>query len=174
MRTRSAKRLLLIIPLLAACAGPKPKPSLNGEPVTGLILHEDLIIPRRSATVRFQRGVKVSAADRFTPFCEFEVNRVSERPQKLAPGRFGISRVDYRVVTDSVTRIPIIMGRDRGCDDPIYPEIRFRLHAEAQPNMRSLTCLNVCIRCGAGCYYLGPEEIQTIVGPSFTWEVADE
>ncbi len=174
MRSRSARHLLLIIPLLAACAGSKPKPSLNGEPVTGLTLHEGLIIPRRSATVRFQQGVMVSAADRFIPFCELEVNRVSEQPQNLAPDRFGISRVNYRVVADSVTRIPIIMGRDRSCDDPIYPETRFWLHSEPQPDVRSLTCLNVCIHCGAGCYYLGPEEIQTIVGPRFTWEVADE
>ncbi len=174
MLSRAPKLTVLMIPLLAACAGPKPQPNLNGEPVIGLIVNEDLVIPGESATTRFQQGAQVSAVDRFTPFCSFEVNRVSEQPQTVAPGRLTITRVDYQVVADSVTRIPLIMARDRGCEDPIYPEVRFRLQSEAQPNVRSLTCLNACIHCRTGCYYLGPEEIQTIVGPSFAWDVADQ
>ena len=170
-----ARLAALVIPvLICACAGQKPQPSLGGKPVIGLTLNEELIIPGGSATLKFQRAVKVSAADRFTPFCEFEVNRVSEQPQSVAPGRFRVTGVGYRVVGDSVTRIPIIMGRDRSCDDPIYPEVRFRLRAEAQPNVRSLTCLNVCIHCRSGCYYPGPAQIQAIVGPGVIWEVADQ
>jgi len=134
--------------------------------VPDLVLTRTLSIPPGTAHVTFQDGATVVSADRYRPYCEFEINTVAEQPQAVPAGLFRVGRTAYRTLQDELAGIPALPGFNLNCGDDVYYETRWQLRAEHYREARVLICREVFDACRPG-RYPGPVEIQQALGSWF-------
>jgi hypothetical protein len=153
-----------VVPALAAavlggCAGGAGHGS--AVPIE-LEIPADLTVPAGRAHADFQRGRQVTAVNRYEPWCELEIETVSGEPQRVAPGRFPVGRVQQSFIRDYDTRFPaLIAGFD--CFDPVYKETFWWLApAQASPVLY-LRCLAPYVHCRIG-PHLSARQIQNVLG----------
>lgn len=147
---------------MAASATFDPYP----EPAIELLLTEPLRIPPGTAHITFQDGKIVGSADRYRPYCEFEVDTVSDGTQEIPPGRFQVSATAYRRLADELAGIAASPVLSWDCSEDVYYETRWRLRSRHYPGARVLICREVFGSCGAG-RYPGPAEIREALGAWF-------
>lgn len=167
----------LALTLLTACATPNLPPGQ-----ASLKLHQPLVIPADSASVRLQYGrvVAFNAVQEQDPFCIFVINTVSEREQTVQPGTFAVTSITRTV--EPVATLPVYpeyqvmrasMGNGSGGGRPslLYYKTLFRLHDATQP-VRALNCMSNQMASGSPFLrHLTPAEIRQALGPLFTLEL---
>jgi len=127
-----------------------------------LVLEEPLMIPPHRAHVKFQRGRKVQGVNRYDPWCELETNAVSEKPQRIAPGRFRVGRIGQAFIRDYNTRMPVGIG-GFGCDDLLFQETTLWMERGTSPQVRYLRCFAPYAHCRFG-PPLSPQQMQWVLG----------
>jgi len=148
------KRLLYCLPLvgsLLGCAGadrPDPDSPFWLPPVGTLVdLHQALTVPPPAARLFVQRGELTSSGghDQYYPSCNFELEKISEQPQVIEPGRFSVVRV-WGQQGDYVQQLPgrqagalLADNQDAGSTMVIH-QVHMRLASKQQPDVRNLSC----------------------------------
>ena len=147
------KRILYCLPVLGVlmgCAGanrPDPSSPFWLPPVGTVVdLHRALTVPPPAARLFIQRGEVLSGGlNQYHPSCNFELEKISEQPQVIEPGRFKVVRV-WGQQGDFVQHGP---GRRAGAllaENPdsgstmIIHQVHMRLASEQQPDVRNLSC----------------------------------
>lgn len=175
MPLRSAFPLILAAGLLAACANTSKPPQLE---FGTLHLHESLQIEPNAATARLQYGriVARNAVQEQDPFCVFEIDTVSARPQTVSPGYFSIVAVSQSIETIAglplgVSVRKVLFGDDDG-PTHIYYKTTFRLQDKARTEtqaVRALTCMSNQNAAGIAIMrHLTMAEIRGALGSWFT------
>lgn len=136
----------------------------GAEPAAGALeLKRDVTIPPATAHTVFQGGRQVMAAGIEQPYCELEIQTVSESEQMANAGRYPIRSARFALLRDPVTRIPALMG-GFDCSDPLFQESLWLVSALPGGNMHSLRCIRPGFHC-----QIGPpitlSEIAPILGP---------
>ncbi len=175
-RLRTSLSLLIGAWLVAGCAG---VPTPGSEPSYGwLTLREPLTLPAGTASVRLQYGQSVAsnAVQEHDPFCVFEIDTVSDTPQRVAPGRFRIVSVHRSEETfagmPALRPWRVAFDSDGG-PSHLYFKTHFRLSHETQP-VRMLTCMSNQMMPGIGVFmrHLTLDEIRRALGERFLLEIA--
>jgi len=143
-RSLSALSFTLFLALfLAACADvPEGAP-----PIGHAQVQSPLEIPAGAASLRLQYGrpVAFNAVQEQDPFCVFELETVSGRPQTVAPARFDILTIRRSVETfagmPALPRFSVRVGLGDDGPSQIYYKTAFRLAPNPQ-GARSLTCMS--------------------------------
>jgi len=120
-------------------------------------------IPAGTAHTVFQGGRQVGGPSNLEPYCELEIDTVSEQPQGVQPVRLRVKGVTQTLLKDPITRIPALLA-GLSCSDPVYWETYWRLASERPSPMLWLRCIAPYFNCRIG----GPltaTEIQAVVGP---------
>lgn len=140
--------LILSLPLAACQLTARPENGSSSLPpaMSRLVLKQELTIPAGTAHVTVQGGRIVSGDDinRYHPHCKLEVQKVSDRPQRVGPDEFVIRRA-YRE-TQSAGRggLRHVAGRVGFSSDgsPTFLVYRtvFVLSSERQPQVRWMAC----------------------------------
>ena len=121
-----------------------------------------LTIPASRAHTKFQNGRQVYSVNRYAPWCELEIETLSEEPQQVEPGRFRVRRVQHAFIKDYNARIPAFLG-GFSCDDLVFKETFWWL-APAQPSpVIYLRCLAPYVHCRIG-PHLSLPQVQDVVG----------
>lgn len=141
-------RLLLIpllsLPLLACQPAAWVDESLPPAD-SRLVLERELTIPAGTAHVTLQGGRVVSGNDvrSYYPYCELEVHKVLDVPQKLSPDEFVIRRAYQESRTVSSGGIQPVGGRigffRDGSAILVFRTV-FSLSSGRQPDVRWLVC----------------------------------
>jgi hypothetical protein len=121
-------------------------------------------IPPNSAHTSFQGGRQVGGVSSLAPYCELEIQTVSEEPQEARPGRYLVRAARFALLKDATTRVPAAIA-GFGCSDPLYRESVWLLRGPPGGNLHSLRC----IRPGFHCRVPLPielAEVPTVTGPS--------
>lgn len=151
---------VLVMIGVAGCAAPGP-----GDRGLELSLGE-VEIPAGSAHRVFQGGRPVGGAGILAPYCELEIQTVSQQPQHVAPIRARVARVSQRLLKDPTTRIPALLaGID--CSEPVFRETTWWLDADGPSPVLWLRCLAPYFYCRIG-GPLSAEQIQSVVGPTIS------
>lgn len=168
--------LISILPLLCltACAG-SPE---AGRPVGHLTLQVPVSMSPGTATLRLQYGkiTAFNAVQEQDPFCVFELETVSDRPQAVAPAKFDITRVNLGVETFAgMPVMPLRAMRVAFSDDDgpshIYYKTSFRLAPNPQ-QARTLTCMSNQQMPGIAIMrHLTLREIRDALGSYFTLDL---
>lgn len=131
-----------------------------------LVLERPIPIPSGRARALFQEGHQVLSPSYFDPYCELVTAGVSTGTLSIAADRFGVTRIDHRLLKDPISEIPPFILGDWSCQDPLYQESKWFLKSEHQPGVLYLRCLVPYFHC-----QLGPATsegvVQTILGPDF-------
>lgn len=157
-----------LIGLLVTACAPVPEVPPTAQDWR-LRLTREVIIPAGRARAMFQDGRQVGGVDRYRPHCEFEINTVSEQPQRVAPDRLFVVRRERRVVTDENAAIPAFFSGPFDCDRDNFYESLYWLRAEQQPGVRRLLCRDWFRSCDLG-RHLSLDEILEVLGPGFRLE----
>jgi len=156
------KRVLAASLALCGCSGVW----VGGRPVPpGLIrveLTRPLTIPAGRAHATFQGGGQVGGVNRYSPWCELEIDTVSPRPQRVEPIRISIDRVGDAFIKDYNTRMPALIG-GLSCSDLVFQETTWWAAPESYPVLY-LRCYAPYTNCIFG-PPLSPGEMQGVVGP---------
>jgi hypothetical protein len=143
---------------LAGCATPK-------DPDYGVEIElNEVEIPAGSAHTVFQGGRQVGGANTLEPYCELEIDTVSEQPQRVYPVRLQVTRVSQALLKDPTTRIPALLA-GFSCSDPVFRETIWRLAADQPSPVLWLRCLAPYFNCRIG-GSLSSGQIQAVVGPA--------
>jgi hypothetical protein len=134
--------LVLAAVMVGACTGIQ-EPS---EPVAVLELTRQVTIPAGRARAVFRGGRQVSAANDLEPYCELEINTVSEQPQRAIPGAYRVKRVRIALLKDPVTRVPALIS-GWSCADPVFRETVWLLGKVNEGNLHSLRCIRPLYHC---------------------------
>lgn len=173
-------RILIATILLLSLAGCASTPE-GGRPVGHLSLQAPVTIPSGSATLRLQYGqiTAFNAVQEQDPFCVFELETVSDRPQAVAPARFDITHINLSVET--FAGMPVMpfrtmrvgLGQDDGGPSQIYYKTTFRL-APNPANARALSCMSNQYMPGIAIMrHLTLREIRAALGGYFTLDLDD-
>jgi hypothetical protein len=122
-----------------------------------------LTIPAGRAHTSFQKGRQVYSVNRYEPWCELEIETVSEEPQWLDPGRFRVGRMQQSFIKDYNTRFPALIA-GFGCDDLVFKETMWWLLPEQSSSVLYLRCLAPYVHCRIG-PFLSPGQMQEVFGP---------
>jgi hypothetical protein len=127
------------------------------------VLLRDVRIPPNTAHTVFQGGRQVSAAGIEHPYCELEIETVSEGPQWAKAGTYQVRRQGFALLKDPTTRVPaLVAGID--CSDPLFQESLWLLRAEISGNLHSLRCIRPGYHCA-----IGPpielSQVSEVMGP---------
>lgn len=142
------------VPLLQACGPLTVRDEQTGAwvPIQAAVfeLHHDITIPSGRARTFFQNGKQVSHINEFKSFCQLEISTLQEYAQTVNPDRFSVTRVgrsmEEIVDARSITLAALdtfALGEssdDSGGPTRITQMLRFRLHSDRQPDVRSLSC----------------------------------
>jgi hypothetical protein len=167
---------LLLVSSLAACAG---GPEVR-QPMGSLSLEMPVSIPPGAATLRLQYGrvTAFNAVQEQDPFCVFELETVSDRPQAVAPATFPITAMSRSVET--FAGMPVLpfhvvrvsMGQDDGGPSQIYYKTTFRLAPNPQ-GARSLACMSNQYMPGIAIMrHLSLGEMRQALGAYFTLDLS--
>jgi len=154
----SISRLAALVLLgLSGCAAPRT-------PDFGIELELSAVeIPAGSAHTVFQGGRQVGGASTLEPYCELEIETVSEQPQRVSPVRLQVSGVRQALLKDPITRIPALIA-GFSCSDPVFRETVWQLAPDRPSPVLWLRCIAPYFDCRIG-GPLTPEQIQAVVGP---------
>ncbi len=147
-------RISLVALALAAiaggCANTQPADSnseySNYRNGLRVVLNKPVEIGPNEASTRFQYGRQIArnGAQETDPYCTFELDTVTEKPQSIRPDNFQVTGVQRR--EQSFSGMPVFpnptlggIGRGRG-PSQIYYITEFRLRSDNQPTVRSLSC----------------------------------
>lgn len=137
---------LLSLPLLACQSAALFDNSASLPPAgSRLVLKQELTIPAGTAHVTLQGGRVVSGNDvrSYHPYCELEVHKVLDVPQKVGPDEFVIRRAYQESRTVSSGGIRPASGRVgffmNGASVLVFRTV-FRLSSSRQPDVRWLVC----------------------------------
>ena len=158
--------VLVAVSLQGCFVGVSATSPVYASPVLELVLTAPLRIPAGTAHVTFQDGQVVGSADRYRPYCEFEIDAISQQPQEVPPGRFEVRSSAYRTLSDELAGIPAFPVFSLDCSDGIYYESRWRLRSRHYPGARVLICREVFDACRPG-RYPGPPQIRQALGDWF-------
>jgi len=144
-----------------------------------LNLTRPLTIPAEQATLRLQYGHPVArnGVEESQPYCIFELDTVAATPQQVRPDTFRVTRFQRRVETASAmpTRPWRVAGPAVGFDDRpshLYYISEFRLHSDAQPQVRALACQSNQAAAGIAIpRHLTLAEIRRALGEYFVVEL---
>ncbi len=135
---------LLSLPLLACQSAALVDESL---PPAGsrLVLKQELVIPAGTAHVTLQGGRVAGGNDinRYHPYCQIEVRKVSDRPQKLSPDEFLIRRAYLETNTAQTGGFQQVAGRigfSNGSPTFLIYRTVFNLSSNRQPEVRWMVC----------------------------------
>lgn len=149
--------------LLGGCASPG-----GGITPFAVVAERPISIPAHRAHTAFQAGRQVGGVDRFEPWCELEIRSVSERPQRVEPGRFPVRRVGQAFIRDYNTRAPAWVG-GLSCTDLVFQETTWWLEPKPGSPVTWLRCIAPYIHCRFG-PPLSPAQMQAVVGPALRIE----
>ncbi len=142
---------------LSGCAAP-------GWPDYGMELELNAVeIPAGSAHTVFQGGRQVGGASNLEPYCELEIETVSDQPQRVSPVRLQVTGVRQALLKDPITRIPALIA-GFSCSDPVFRETVLQLAPDRPSPVLWLRCIAPYFNCRIG-GPLTPEQIQVVVGP---------
>ncbi|NOX09109.1 MAG: hypothetical protein GXP22_06425 [Gammaproteobacteria bacterium] len=170
--------LLLSMLMLSACQDslvrPETSPHYRISTDAQLVLHRALTIPAKSVRVRVQGGrvMKMGSIDIYYPYCELEVNTLSQEDQLIQPDRFTIYKVNREEQYSSLDRR--LAAINHGADNILgYVSIigyanEYYLRSVRQPDVTRLTCLH-WMDPGDG-YYPSLAEVKQALGSVFTLE----
>ncbi len=149
---------------LSGCAAPVSTDS-------GLVLElAEVEIPAGSAHTIFQAGRQVGGASTLEPYCELEIETVSEKPQRVSSVRLQVTGVSQALLKDPITRIPALIA-GFSCSDAVFRETIWRLTPDRPSPVLWLRCLAPYFNCRIG-GPLSPDQIQAVVGPKIRIEPA--
>ncbi len=155
------KYLLAATLVLSGCSG------IGGQPVpyglVQVVLTEPLTIPAGRAHATFQGGRLVGGVNRYSPWCEMEIQTVSEEPQRVEPVSIMVERVGQAFIKDYNTRMPALLG-GLSCSDLVFQETTWWMEPESGSPVLYLRCFAPYTNCIFG-PPLSPEQIQDVVGP---------
>jgi hypothetical protein len=123
-----------------------------------------VVIPAGSAHTVFQGGRQVGGASTLEPYCELEIETVSEQAQGVSPVRLQVTGVRQALLKDPITRIPALIA-GFSCSDPVFRETVWRLAPDRPSPVLWLRCIAPYFNCRIG-GPLTPEQIQAVVGPA--------
>lgn len=167
--TGAGARLFSALPLLlvTGLAGCGLAPTGSGDVGLRLRVERPVPFPTGSAHATFQHGRVVRQASLFEPYCQLEVNTITDRRRTLGPGRYRVTRITSRVLRDPITRIPLLRPA-LDCDDGIFQESIWRLAPDDDPGaygeIRHLRCIAPYYHCTFG-PPLALDQVQQVVGP---------
>jgi hypothetical protein len=143
-----------------------------------LVLNHALEIPANWATARLQAGrvVPFGHVQEHAPHCIFEINTVSEMPQRVEPDTFTIVRVGWQISPIAARSgfVPAFFYADEGSFTQMFYKTIFTLRSERQPGVRQLTCQSDQYAAGIAIpRYLSVPEIRQALGGIFTLELGD-
>ena len=121
-------------------------------------------IPAGSAHTVFQGGRQVGGATNLEPYCELEIETVSDQPQRVSPVRLQVTGVRQALLKDPITRIPALIA-GFNCADPVFREAGLHLAPDRPSPVLWLRCIAPYFNCRIG-RPLTPEQIQAVVGPT--------
>ncbi|MFA5081411.1 MAG: hypothetical protein WC474_02555 [Hydrogenophilaceae bacterium] len=171
----------IVLPaLLGACAdqpGRDPNSPYYAYPAGLTVgLERALVIPPGEATVRLQYGHPVArnGVQEYDPYCILELGTVAAAAQTVPPASFRITRSQRRV--EAFSGMPVMPGPSFGGDDggpsQMYFITEFRLHSDAQPDVRSLTCQHDQGAAGVGIpRHLTLAEMRQALGGYFVFDL---
>jgi hypothetical protein len=133
-------------------------------------LTEPLTIPAGRAHATFQAGRQVGGVNRYSPWCELEIQTVSEQPQRVEPTGIPVGRVGQAFIKDYNTRMPALIG-GLSCNDLVFRETTWWMGPESGSRVLYLRCFAPYTNCIFG-PPLSPEQIQDVVGPGIDIRVA--
>lgn len=131
-----------ILGVLAGCAG---EPS--GPEGAQLIVDRSVVIRANTAHTSFQAGRQVGGTTKLDAYCELEVRKVSETPQRVEPGRYAIAGQRFTLLKDPTTRIPALAAGFDCSTDTLYQESWWRLASASGGNLYSLRCIRPLFQC---------------------------
>lgn len=120
------------------------------------------------AHAKFQAGRKVGGVNRYEPWCELEINTVSEQPQRVEPGRFPVRRIVEAFIKDYNTRMPALLG-GLSCDDLVFEETTLWMDRTASSQVLYLRCFAPYTNCRFG-PSLTLQQMQAVTGPGLKLE----
>ena len=157
--------------IVGGCAG-----GFGGQAVPyGMIavkMERPLTIPAGRAHTKFQGGRQVRAVDRYSPWCELEIETVSEVPQLVEPEPLAVVRVTHAFIKDYNTRMPALLG-GLSCDDLVFQETTWWFDSRSVYKSIYLRCFAPYTNCIFG-PPLSPEQMQNVVGNALSIEVNDQ
>jgi hypothetical protein len=169
MIVANTKCVLAATLVLAGCNG------IGGRTVPyGLIqveLTEPLMIPAGRAHATFQGGGQVGGVNRYSPWCDLDIETVSARPQRVEPVELVVGRVGQAFVKDYDTHMPALIG-GLSCNDLVFQETTWWMEPEASAEVLYLRCFAPYTNCIFG-PPLSPEQIQAVVGPGIDIRVGN-
>jgi len=173
------RRTFLLLPLLlAACAGNAVIVQDPARDAGKLNLLAALTIPPGSATLRLQYGHPVArnAVQEQDAFCVFEIDTVSDSPQRVRPDNFRVTRIGHSIenIATLAQPMPMKVGLfGDGRPTFIYYKTLFWLHSERQRGVRVLTCMSNQNMPGVFPFmrHLTLNEIRAALGADFELEV---
>jgi hypothetical protein len=155
------KHVLVTTLVLSGCGGVW----VGGRPVPpGLIQLEitrPLTIPAGRAHATFQGGRQVGGVNRYSPWCELEIDTVSAQPQQVDLAKIEVARVGQAFIKDYNTRMPALIG-GLSCSDVVFQETTWWAAPESFPVLY-LRCYAPYTNCIFG-PPLSPVQIQAVVG----------
>lgn len=159
---------IFLVATVGGCAG---STQTGGMRAVALHLKKPMTIPANFAHAKFQGGRQVGGVNRYFPWCELEIATVSEKPQRVEPGRFRVRRVDQAFLKDYNTRVSAVLA-GFSCDDLVFQETRWMIDPGTSPQVVYLRCLAPYTNCRLG-PPPSPQQMQEIVGPTplLDWQV---
>ena len=144
-----------------------------------LVLTRPLEIPANWATARLQYGkvVPFGHVQEHAPHCIFEINTVSEVPQRVEPDTFEIIKIQRSTSTLAINSgFFFFIGTafaDNDQPSQMFYKTTFILRSERQPGVRQLTCQSDQYAAGIAIpNHLTVPEIRQALGSIFTLELS--
>jgi hypothetical protein len=162
-RSQTLLRVGLAVLFVAVVGGCAQGSRTGGWVGTEINIPEPVEIKAGSARAWFQGGRQVSGVGRFEPYCELEINSVSQASQWSSAGSFRVVGERYALLQDSITRIPALVT-GISCSDPLFQESIWRLAGPPGSNVRSLRCIAPYFDCRIG-PPLSLPQAQAVTGP---------
>lgn len=167
MRRASCITILVGVAILGGCASPEGQ---QAPAPLDLVLDRPLTVRADQAHLKLQDGRPVGGVNRYEPWCELEINTVSEQAQTVRAGRHRVTRVVQAFVKDHRTRIsPLITGFS--CSDLVFKETTLHANGGESPRVLYLRCWAPYTGCDLG-PHLSLERIGEITGPAIRIEAA--
>ncbi len=134
--------VLLIAACQATAQDKEPFAHRLIKPGAVVVLQKAITIPRDTTMVYIQDGTAGMAANESRPYCTFEVNTRKEKPQRIAPDRFVITRVNWGTSHIRAQRPVVVaqMGGDSGMPMHEYYRTELYLSSKRQPDVTRMIC----------------------------------
>lgn len=156
--------------LLSACAASyspqratgRQSPDMFGQ---ALMVVQPVTIPGNKSHTKFANGRQVDKIERFTPYCEFEVNSMSRTPREVPPGAYSIGYVGNKMARDEVSGF---LSVGLPSIENMFGITTIKLQ-DPRGEVRSLTCKRE-FPSSLSVWFPSRDQINAILGPSMRLE----